>query len=448
MGLSFMNNGSDAGFRTKLANYLVDIKPGDNANAFTDSITKLTNEKYSVGYNTSKDIYDVDWDTIATRVNNNEQPYTIGTMIHEKWTDLATGIIYDNPWRVVGYKDVTVENGSRSISGMFLENVYTHPYTQYMNVSIPLCIFKKELEPGAYSFSINLSGDIYYNTFTTTKTIPVNGCIKYVTSSSDTPFMVCSCNGDGDIIEEIALANVYAIDNTILLGKCLCYETSSSEYCDFYPYVYYIHGDMPQPLSWARSDIRKYLNSSEKEWYSDIRYPEGEYKSYYGYLTGLSDSFIKVLLPFEQTSWNAVDTINVYYTNGSSVPAIYDCLYDKVSIASASQIGGKVPSYYTSNTINEDDELDFYKIMLETITDSNILNSVNYSITDHSSVDAMTRSVYSSEHELFYSLYYYYSRYNMDYFGCVSYNSKKLPYKPLVCIGKVPASITRSGLIF
>lgn len=420
MALSFINGGHDAGFRTEICRTLsntfsIDARVGKEIGDLKSAYESFTTDTYFI----SDQYFNVDWDDIVEEISNGNKPFEIGEIIHEPWKNINLDVSYDNPWRVVHYEDVRLEDGS-TIPAMWLENVYGHSLSIPYNTRAPIIKLSKALSANvsyylSYMLEDNMSDEPSgWFSVNPTIDIPEDGylCITYkgVVSSYDADFKRIE-QSIGQLLE-----NAPELSEEVCLGVIRWSEMNRSDYGDLNPLSLAIYDAIP---TWSISDLRKYLNSNDDSWSNGKISMDDNYPSYIGYLSGLSDSFKNVLLSPRIAGYDP--NIRDYITT-----------YDKVSIGSMTQT-----STYTSRTENE--KFEFYDVNTHR-TESLYNFHLNDSLKSYGyTIYKLTRSIYSYSNTS--SSLYVIKNVNPSstYTGSISYYSKSGLY-PLVCVGKVPTT--------
>lgn len=182
--------------------------------------------------------------------------FPVGTTCDSKWTNTATGDVYDYPWEVIHYGEVEDENGNKR-TGMFLQSKYIHPISLDPSYDV-VYTFTKDMPAGEYYLVLRKSdgtpdGDYYVLTFSQ----PIPGNSYLIFSSIELAFKLVAKDAKTILIESISTEWVQEHRGKYL-GDYIDYDDSPS-------HRYY------KMFCWHNSIINQYLNSDAPNggWWSD-----------------------------------------------------------------------------------------------------------------------------------------------------------------------------------
>lgn len=275
------------------------------------------------------------WDAVAQAVAGGYGPslFSIGSTFTEPWKDTANNnTSYDNPWRVNHFSDVELQDGT-TVPGMWLQNVYAHPFEVQFSHHRAFYVCPDGLAAGTYNvgFSDNwgtnvIKGKIYQ--FTLTKAVEKGGRLAGFYRAPDTKpaeWKVYAYGADGKTLNE-TVAVAEGTEGTAL-GMMQATTRSGSLNC--LQEVGYGRN------CWRTSALRQYLNSSrpKDEWWApqdqwDIAPDELAAKD--GYLCGMDQEMLNNILPIKTITYS--NTVNGVGADD------FDVTYDKVNIISLEQM--------------------------------------------------------------------------------------------------------------
>ncbi len=276
-----------------------------------------------------------DWDAVARAVSNGygESLFSIGSTFTEPWTDTAASKEYDNPWRVNHFSDVELQDGS-TVPGMWLQNVYTHPFGVQFSHNRAFYAAADGLAAGTYYFlydgqdwGSNVKKGTYVS-FTLTKDVPKGGRLAGCYGAPDqamSNWRIYSYAADG--IELLETVTPTFEQSGTSLGT-MAYQTRTDNLNSMQETAYGWN-------RWQTSAIRQYLNSDKVKgsWWTaqdawDIA--PNELASKDGFLCGMDADMLANILPVK----------NVTYVNTAQdgTNDTYDVTYDKVSLISLEQM--------------------------------------------------------------------------------------------------------------
>lgn len=253
-----------------------------------------------------------------------------GDQIKETWTDTTTNQAYEFPWQITHFDEAELENGE-IIQGTFLEAHYTTPFgVQFSNRAFLRC--PDGLAAGTYNVTLGAKWgdkDAQKNTtwqFTLAKAVPAGGSVAGFTQMPDkaaSEWKATSYAADG--ITTIETVPITSGSGGTSLG-IMQYATRNGNLNSMQETGYGYN-------RWKYSAIRQWLNSAQPKgkWWTkqddwDIAPSQLSQKD--GFLCGLPADMIAVL--------KTVKVITL--TNTANDNGVADITYDKVSLASMSQM--------------------------------------------------------------------------------------------------------------
>ena len=321
------------------------------------------------------------WDAVAQAVAGGYGPslFSIGSTFTEPWKDTANNnTSYDNPWRVNHFSDVELQDGT-TVPGMWLQNVYAHPFGVQFSHHRAFYACPDGLEAGTYNVGFDASwdtnvvkGKIYQ--FTLTKAVEKGGRLAGFYRIPDTKpdeWKVYSYGADGKTLNE----TVSVAEGTEGTALGMMQATARSGNLNCFQEVGYGWN------RWSTSALRQYLNSSRPkgEWWTqqdqwDIAPDELASKD--GYLCGMDQEMLNNILPIKTITYsNAV--------NGAGADD-FDTTYDKVNLISLEQM------YINPQHAGEGEAHEYWKRVNGTATKWQQWNTYpilkHYAVENHSSV--------------------------------------------------------------
>lgn len=365
------------------------------------------------------------WDAVAQAVAGGYGPslFSIGSTFTEPWKDTADGNKeYDNPWRVNHFSDVELQDGT-TVPGMWLQNVYAHPFGVQFSNSRAFYACPDGLAAGTYNVGFNanwsanvVKGKVYQ--FTLTKAVEKGGRLAgflRIPDTTPTEWKVYSYGADGKTLNEtVPVAEgsegtaLGMMEATTRAGNLNCFQEVG-------------YGSS----IWKASAIRQYLNSAKPkgEWWTaqdqwDIAPNELATKD--GFLCGMDQEMLNNILPIKTITYsNAV--------NGAGSDD-YDVTYDKVNLISLEQM------YINPQHAGEGEAHEYWKRVNGTSTKWQQLQTYpilkHYAVENHASAqNVRLRSAHRST-----AL----NPWFVNSSGYVGLNSASwsLRFSPLVVIGK------------
>ena len=277
------------------------------------------------------------WDAVAQAIAGGYGPslFSIGSTFTEPWKDTANNnTAYDNPWRVNHFSDVELQDGT-TVPGMWLQNVYAHPFGVQFSHSRAFYACPDGLAAGTYNVGFGdnwgssgnvVKGKIYQ--FTLTKAVENGGRLAGFYRIPDTKpaeWKVYSYGADGKTLNE-TVAVTEGSEGTAL---GMMQATARSGNLNCFQEVGYGHN------RWSTSALRQYLNSDKvkNEWWTpqdqwDIAPDELAAKD--GYLCGMDQEMLNSILPVKTVTY--VNTVN------DGTADSFDVTYDKVNLISLEQM--------------------------------------------------------------------------------------------------------------
>lgn len=275
------------------------------------------------------------WDAVAQAVAGGYGPslFSIGSTFTEPWKDTANNnTSYDNPWRVNHFSDVELQDGT-TVPGMWLQNVYAHPFEVQFSHHRAFYACPDGLAAGTYNVGFGdnwgtniVKGKIYQ--FTLVKAVEKGGRLAGFYRIPDTKpaeLKVYSYGADGKTLNE----TVAVTEGTEGTALGMMQATTRSGNLNCFQETGYGWN------RWSTSALRQYLNSSRPkgEWWApqdqwDIAPDELAAKD--GYLCGMDQEMLNNILPIKTITYsNAV--------NGAGADD-FDTTYDKVNLISLEQM--------------------------------------------------------------------------------------------------------------
>lgn len=275
------------------------------------------------------------WDAVAQAVAGGYGPslFSIGSNFTEPWKDTANNnTSYDNPWRVNHFSDVELQDGT-TVPGMWLQNVYAHPFGVQFSHSRAFYACPDGLAAGTYNvgFGDNVNtnvvkGKVYQ--FTLTKAVEQGGRLAgfyRIPNTKPTEWKVYSYGADGKTLNEtVDIAE--GLEGTSLGSMLANKRTGNLNSLQETGYGW---------NRWSTSALRQYLNSDKPKgkWWTmqdqwDIAPDELATKD--GYLCGMDQEMLNNILPVKTVTY--VDTVN------DGTADSFDVTYDKVNFISLEQM--------------------------------------------------------------------------------------------------------------
>lgn len=275
------------------------------------------------------------WDAVAQAVAGGYGPslFSIGSTFTEPWKDTANNnTAYDNPWRVNHFSDVELQDGT-TVPGMWLQNVYAHPFGVQFSHHRAFYACPDGLAAGTYNVGFGdnwntnvVKGKVYQ--FTLTKAVEQGGRLAgfyRIPDTKPTEWKVYSYGADGKTLNEtvdIAEGSEGTSLGSILANK----RTGNLNSLQETGYGW---------NRWSTSALRQYLNSDKPkgEWWTsqdqwDIAPDELATKD--GYLCGMDQEMLNNILPVKTVTY--VNTVN------DGTADSFDVTYDKVNLISLEQM--------------------------------------------------------------------------------------------------------------
>ena len=369
-------------------------------------------------------IQEIDWSDIALYAHNGlvSKLFDYGDQVVDTWTDLSGSDPkdYSNPWQLVHFEDVELEDGEILESRPFFQ---TH-YAQLKGVVFSNRAFLKcpdGLAAGTYYFTIESAwgsnvkaGDIVC--FTLTKAVPAGGRVAGCFGAPDQAkanWRIYSYSADGKTVLETVTPTFTAAGTSLGTQK---YATRNGD----------LNSTQEMAYGWNRwktSAARQYLNSTagkgawwvaQDEW--DIA-PDN-LSDIPGYLSGVSDEFLAAIKKVKV----------VTYTNTVNDGGVADETYDRVFLPSLEQ------RYATPQIAGEGDYFKYWRRRLGRETpqgwygDNKLSAAIIYAIENHTT--PVTERVRSANRNGAYNTWYVYSSGSVDDY----YARTALRFAPIVVI--------------
>lgn len=275
------------------------------------------------------------WDAVAQAIAGGYGPslFSIGSTFTEPWKDTANNsTAYDNPWRVNHFSDVELQDGTTA-PGMWLQNVYTHPFGVQFSHHRAFYACPDGLAAGTYNvgfsdnWGTNVVKDKVYQ-FTLTKAVESGGRLAGFYRIPDTKpaeWKVYSYGADGKTLNE-TVSVAEGSEGTSLGSMLVNKRTGNLNSLQETGYGW---------NRWSTSALRQYLNSDKPkgEWWTpqdqwDIAPDDLATKD--GYLCGMDQEMLNNILPVKTVTY--VNTVN------DGTPDSFDVTYDKVNLISLEQM--------------------------------------------------------------------------------------------------------------
>ena len=368
------------------------------------------------------------WDAVAQAVAGGygSSLFSIGSTFTEPWKDTANNSTsYDNPWRVNHFSDVELQDGT-TVPGMWLQNVYAHPFGVQFSHNRAFYACPDGLAAGTYNVGFNenwnanvVKGKIYQ--FTLTKAVEKGGRLAGfygIPDTKPTEWKVYSYGADGKTLKETV--SVTEGSEGTALGMMQAATRSGNLNC---------FKEVGLGLNrWSTSALRQYLNSDRPKggwWTQQDRWdtaPDG-LATKDGYLCGMDQEMLNNILPVKTTTY--VNTANGGEANS------FDVTYDKVNLISLEQM------YIDPNHAGEGEAHEYWKRVNG--TDRKWEPYVTYPILKHYAVDnhSSAKNVVfrSAKLEYVYAMWHVTNDGNIDDSSSGRANTSVF-FSPLVVIGK------------
>ena len=275
------------------------------------------------------------WDAVAQAIAGGYGPslFSIGSTFTEPWKDTANNnTAYDNPWRVNHFSDVELQNGT-TVPGMWLQNVYAHPFEVQFSHHRAFYACPDGLAAGTYNVGFGdnwgtnvVKGKVYQ--FTLTKAVEQGGRLAgfyRIPDTKPTEWKVYSYGADGKTLNETV--DITEGSEGTSLGSMLANKRTGN-----------LNSLQETGYGWNRwstSALRQYLNSDKPKggWWTpqdqwDIVPDELATKD--GYLCGMDQEMLNNILPIKTVTY--VNTVN------DGTADSFDVTYDKVNLISPEQM--------------------------------------------------------------------------------------------------------------
>lgn len=365
------------------------------------------------------------WDAVAQAVAGGYGPslFSIGATFTEPWKDTAnSNTAYDNPWRVNHFSDVELQDGT-TVPGMWLQNVYAHPFEMQFSHYRAFYACPDGLAAGTYNVGFGdnwntnvVKGKVYQ--FTLTKAVEQGGRLAgfyRIPDTKPTEWKVYSYGADGKTLNEtVDIAE--GLEGTSLGSMLANKRTGNLNSLQETGYGW---------DRWSTSAMRQYLNSDKPkgEWWTsqdqwDIAPVELATKD--GYLCGMDQEMLNNILPVKTVTY--VNTVN------DGTADSFDVTYDKVNLISLEQM------YINPQHAGEGEAHEYWKKVNGTDTKWQQYQTYpilkHYAVENHSSAQYVRlRSAYRGDAH---STWAVYSSGNV-YGNLASWSGR---FSPLVVIGK------------
>lgn len=366
------------------------------------------------------------WDAVAQAVAGGYGPslFSIGSTFTEPWKDTANNnTAYDNPWRVNHFSDVELQDGT-TVPGMWLQNVYAHPFGVQFSHHRAFYACPDGLAAGTYNVGFGdnwdtnvVKGKVYQ--FTLTKAVEKGGRLAgfyRITDTKPTEWKVYSYGADGKTLNETV--DIAEGSEGTALGSMLERKRTGN-----------LNSLQETGYGWNRwstSALRQYLNSDKPkgEWWTpqdqwDIAPDKLATKD--GYLCGMDQEMLNNILP--------IKTVTYVNTTNDGTADSFDVTYDKVNLISLEQM------YINPQHAGEGEAHEYWKRVNGTDTKWRQYNTYpilkHYAVENHSSAQHVWfRSANRGHAHRVWRVYY--SGYVDGFYGA----SWSLRFSPLVAIGK------------
>lgn len=365
------------------------------------------------------------WDAVAQAVAGGYGPslFSIGSTFTEPWKNTANNnTAYDNPWRVNHFSDVELQDGT-TVPGMWLQNVYAHPFGVQLSHYRAFYACPDGLAAGTYNvgfsdnWGTNAVKDKVYQ-FTLTKAVEQGGRLAgfyRIPDTKPTEWEVYSYGADGKTLNETV--TVAEGSEGTSLGSMLARKRTGN--------LNSLQETGNGWNRWSTSALRQYLNSDKPkgEWWTpqdqwDIAPVELATKD--GYLCGMNQEMLNNILP--------IKTVTYVNTANDGTEDSFDVTYDKVNLISMEQM------YINPQRAGEGEAHEYWKRVNG--TDTKWQQNQTYPILKHYGVEnslAQTVQLRSAYRDAVSSRWLVHSS------GRVYYNFHSdwsISFSPLVVIGK------------
>lgn len=326
-----------------------------------------------------------DWDDIFSIVRQGkaQEVFAIGDMIVDKWTDTATGAVYEVPAQVVSFKNAKLVDGTE-VPAMYIQWHYASPFGVQFNNYQAFYHCAEELPAGTYCFEIGTSwgdnlvaGNVY--NFTLTKTVPAGGVLWFngasIYEAATSAWKVAALANPKDReAQEVVL--VSAGNAGTSLGTISSSNLSGKNIGNLQSVSFGYN-------RWSQSAIRQFLNSDKGtgEWWTpqnnlDVRPNELFTKN--GFMSGMPERLKANLRAVEVvTALNSVSDTGIEEDN-------LEVTYDKVFLPSLEEM------YIANQLAGEGSAWEYWKRRLGTSAPvswhPNIYQElIHYGVENHSS---------------------------------------------------------------
>lgn len=263
-----------------------------------------------------------------------------GDQLNIEWTDVASGTKYTVPHDILGFRDVTLEDGE-VVPGMYIQWHYTSPFGVQFDQNEAFYYCSSALAAGTYNVTIGntwgtiTSGKSYQ--FTITKALPVGGQLVLGNASSDAGSLpdtdpstwrvrTYEKSTDTTPAEILTVSEGTSGTNLGTLATGTKFSTSGLNNMQRAGYGY---------NRWSQSALRQYLNSSagKGSWWTAQNVfdrPPAELSTKAGFSSGYSDEFLSIIQP--------VRVRTLLNTLSDSDIGTYEDTYDKFFLLSKEEM--------------------------------------------------------------------------------------------------------------
>lgn len=314
------------------------------------------------------------------RAGLGERVFHPGDQLISTWKDVATDTEYTAPWNVLGFRDVTLEDGS-VVPGMYIQLAYATPFGVQFSNAQAFYYAATELPAGTYHFTLGRNwgthtkaGKTYQ--FTLTKPVPAGGQLRGMVQMPEQAPANWRISSYANNTTTTAIETVTPTEGSggTDMGTMPYDTTFSTGTYQLNNMQRTAYGDN----QWKGSAMEQWLNSDAdkgKWWKPKNEYdvPPTQLPDKAGFLSGLSKDFLDAIRPVKVTT----------YRNTTALDGTADITYDRVFLLSLEE------EYIDTQIEGEGEPFDYWKLAAGTTSPTpwykNTPNMVTYALEDNTS---------------------------------------------------------------
>lgn len=309
-----------------------------------------------------------------------ERVFHPGDQLISTWKDTATETEYTAPWNVLGFRDVTLEDGS-VVPGMYIQLAYATPFGVQFSNAQAFYYAKEELAAGTYHFTLKsnwgknaVGGKVYQ--FTLTKPVPAGGQLRGMVQMPD------QVPADWRISSYANNTATTAIETVTPTEGSGGTDMGTMPYGTTFSAGTYPLNNMQRTAygdnQWKGSAMEQWLNSDADvgNWWKpkdNYDVPPTQLAQKAGFLSGLSEDFLSAIRPVKVTT----------FRNTTALDGSADITYDKVFLLSLEE------TYINPQIKGEGEAFDYWKLAAGTTSPALWRNAtpnmVTYALENHTS---------------------------------------------------------------